>query len=65
MSKHHTSENNSISVAFLKIFVEIWINDMSFMHSQKFTFKNQVKTSYVANLQMLPDVFSSCEQLPE
>ena len=65
MSKSHTSENNSISVAFLKIYVEIWINDMSFMHSQKFTFENQVKTRYVANLQMLPDLCSSCEQLPE
>ena len=65
MSNPHTSENNSISVTFLKIYVEIWINDMSFMHSQKFTFKNQVKARYVANLQMLPDVCSLCEQLPE
>ena len=37
------SEKNFASIAFTKMYVEIWINDTSVMHSQKLMFKNQVK----------------------
>ena len=44
MSKPHTSGKSGMSIAIKKIYVEIWIDGKSVMHSQKFTFKNRVTT---------------------
>ena len=44
LSEPHTSMKNGTSVAFVKIYVEIQINGITVMRSQKFTFKNQVIT---------------------
>ena len=38
-----TSDKNGTSDQFTRIYVEIWINGTSVMHSQKFTFENQIK----------------------
>ena len=40
----HTSLKNGISITFPKLYVEMHINGISIMHSQTFTFKNQVIT---------------------
>ena len=44
LSEPHTSGKNGVSVVFVKIYVEIQINGMSVICSQKFTFKNWVVT---------------------
>ena len=42
LSKLHISDMHGMSVVFTNIYVEIWINGMNVMHSQKHV-KNQVK----------------------
>ena len=42
LSKPHISDMHGMSVVFTNIYVEIWINGMNVMHSQKHV-KNQVK----------------------
>ena len=59
LSEPHTNGKNGASIVFVKIYVEIQINGTSVMHSQKFTFKNR------DNLQMLLNVCSLCERLPQ
>ena len=54
LSKPHTSERNGTSVMFTKIYMKIWINGTSIMHSQNLCLKIGLKLD---NLQMLPDVF--------
>ena len=44
LSEPYTRGNNGVSIAFLKIYVEIQINGTSIMCSQNFTFKNWVVT---------------------
>ena len=44
LSEAHTSGKSEMSNVFAKIYVEIQINDMSVMCSQKFTFKKWVIT---------------------
>ena len=56
------NKKDGTSVVFIKIYVEIWINGTSIVRSQKVMFKNLVEKH---NLQMLPDVCSSRECLPE
>ena len=53
----HTSKN-SMTVLFTKIYMEIWINDMSVIHSHK---KSYLKQN---DLQVLPDVHSSHQEIP-
>ena len=63
LSEPHTSDKNGTSVVFIKIYMEMWINDVSIMHSQTFMFK---ELGYkLDSLQMLPNVCLSCEQLLE
>ena len=42
VSEPHTSGKDGMSIAFVRIYMEIWINGTNIMHSQKFTFKRQV-----------------------
>ena len=42
LSEPHTSGKNGMSIAFVRIYMEIQINGTNVMHSQKFTFKIQV-----------------------
>ena len=59
VSKPHTSGKNGVNVAFVKMYVEIQIDGMSVMCSQKFTIKNR------DNSQMLLNVSASCKRLPQ
>ena len=43
-SEPHTSGKNSTSVAFVKIYVEIWINGTDVRHSQRFKSNNLLIT---------------------
>ena len=42
LSEPHSSRRNGTNVAFTKIYMEIWINGMSVMHSQKFMFNKLI-----------------------
>ena len=42
LSEPHTNGKNGMSIAFVRIYMEIRINGTNVMHSQKFTFKSQV-----------------------
>ena len=54
---------NGMSIAFTKIYLEIWINGTSIVHSQKVMFKNQVKNYVTYKYFWMGSL--SCKQLPE